>query len=352
VLSVTGAPWSGRERRTEGAVVDLTAEAEAGIPADLAGLPAVALGESQLGDLELLLSGAFAPLPGFMSAADVEAVTGRGTLADGAPWPVPVTLELPADAVPGDAGQLLLADPEGVPLAVLTITERTAAPAGAQQRGPLSLLSSAANGGGREPASAGLILVAGPAEVVGRPEALVRAVLAAAQSLPSATMVVPVPLAPRGTGPNPDPARELEAAAIVAAAYGATHLMADSSPTRGAAASWTHTLPGAPIPLLPSGDWAYDPRADVWRPLSLIEAGTEREDLSSSQLGDLLDAGADTPPWSPPPAVARELRRARPPRSERGFVVFLTGLSGSGKSTVARDLRDVLAERGERRVSL
>jgi sulfate adenylyltransferase len=417
---VTGAPWSGRERRTEGAVVDLTAEAEAGIPADLAGLPAVALGESQLGDLELLLSGAFAPLPGFMSAADVEAVTGRGTLADGAPWPVPVTLELPADAVPGDAGQLLLADPEGVPLAVLTITERTAAPAGAQQRGPLSLLSSAANGGGREPASAGLIrlagpvaghrrpehgsfrrlmltpaqvraqldggpvlafaargplnsrligqlrhaagqlkarllllpLVAGPAEVVGRPEALVRAVLAAAQSLPSATMVVPVPLAPRGTGPNPDPARELEAAAIVAAAYGATHLMADSSPTRGAAASWTHTLPGAPIPLLPSGDWAYDPRADVWRPLSLIEAGTEREDLSSSQLGDLLDAGADIPAWFTPPAVARELRRARPPRSERGFVVFLTGLSGSGKSTVARDLRDVLAERGERRVSL
>jgi hypothetical protein len=26
---------------------------------------------------------------------------------------------------------------------------------------------------------------------------------------------------------------------------------------------------------LPSGDWAFDPRAEVWRPLSLIEAGTE-----------------------------------------------------------------------------
>jgi len=33
-------------------------------------------------------------------------------------------------------------------------------------------------------------------------------------------------------------------------------------------------------------------------------------------------------------------------------VVFLTGLSGSGKSTIARDLRDLLAERGDRRVSL
>jgi len=399
-------------------VVDVTAEAP-GIPADFAGLPAVVLSESQLGDLELLLSGALAPLAGFMSAADADAVTGRETLADGTPWPVPVTLELPASAVPGDARQLLLADPEGVPLAVLTITERTAVPAG-QHRGQVSVLRSAAcgNGDGRDPAglirlagpvaglrrpehgsfrrlmlspaelraqldgrpvlafaprgplnnrligqlrhAAGqlkarlllLPLVAGPAEVVGRPEALVRAVLAAAESLPSGTMVVPVPLARRGTGPSQDPARELAAAAIVAAAYGATHLMADTSPTLGADASVAESLPGVPIPLLPSGDWAYDPRADVWRPLSLIEAGTEREDLSAGQLGDLLDAGADIPGWLTPPAVARELRRARPPRSERGFVLFLTGLSGSGKSTIARDLRDVLVERGDRRVSL
>ena len=33
-------------------------------------------------------------------------------------------------------------------------------------------------------------------------------------------------------------------------------------------------------------------------------------------------------------------------------MLFLTGLSGSGKSTIARDLRDVLSERGDRRVSL
>jgi sulfate adenylyltransferase len=33
-------------------------------------------------------------------------------------------------------------------------------------------------------------------------------------------------------------------------------------------------------------------------------------------------------------------------------VLFLTGLSGSGKSTIARDLADVLGERGDRQVSL
>lgn len=106
------------------------------------------------------------------------------------------------------------------------------------------------------------------------------------------------------------------------------------------------------IPVLPAGDWAYDPRAEVWRPHSLIEAGTEQEDLSADQLGDLLDSGSPIPSWVTPPAVARELRRVRRPRSERGLVLFLTGLSGSGKSTIARDLADVLAERSDRQVSL
>ena len=73
-----------------------------------------------------------------------------------------------------------------------------------------------------------LPLIAGPAEVVTRPEALIRAVLAAAASLPPGTMVIPVPLAPRGDGAGVGPDRELAARALVAAAYGATHLMTDS----------------------------------------------------------------------------------------------------------------------------
>jgi len=58
------------------------------------------------------------------------------------------------------------------------------------------------------------------------------------------------------------------------------------------------------------------------------------------------------PDWFTPPAVAAELRRARPPRSQRGLVIFLTGLSGSGKSTIARALHEALLERGDRTVSL
>ncbi len=70
-----------------------------------------------------------------------------------------------------------------------------------------------------------LPLVAGRADVVTRPEALVRAVLAARQHLPAGTLVIPVPLARRPAGPGAD----LRAQAIVAAAYGATHLLADAS---------------------------------------------------------------------------------------------------------------------------
>ena len=58
-----------------------------------------------------------------------------------------------------------------------------------------------------------LPLVAGPADLVARPEALVRAVRAAARQLPGSTLVVPVPLPPQGSA-----ADELGARAVVAAA--------------------------------------------------------------------------------------------------------------------------------------
>src|SRR5215469_7966409 len=91
---------------------------------DHTSLPTLTLDTKQLGDLELILSGAFAPLSGFMTHADVTAVAERGVLADGTPWPIPVTLDVRADAIRGLADQVLLADPEGTPLAVLEITER------------------------------------------------------------------------------------------------------------------------------------------------------------------------------------------------------------------------------------
>ena len=398
-----------------------------------------ALSEAQLGDLELLTSGVLAPLRGFMNAAEVAAVTERGMLADGTPWSVPVTLDVPAGAVPADADRLVLQDQEGSPLAVLSITERLRAPGAADDSlvrlaGPVTALREPEHGPfrqlrrrpedvraelagtagssvgaefspGTEPSgseTAGgnvlayatrrplnkrhlgqlrhyadqlnarllvLPLVCGPAEVVTRPEALVRAVLAARPHLPAGTLVIPVPLAPRNaavgpagpagsTGPAGSLRRDtadLRAEAIVAAAYGATHLLADSPDITGLPAGTkpgTLTLPGVPIPVISAGEWAYDPRSEVWRPLALIEPGAEQGELTDSELGALLDSGAEVPAWFAPSSVAHQLHRARPPRAERGLAIFFTGLSGSGKSTIARGLAEALTERGDRTVSL
>jgi sulfate adenylyltransferase len=46
------------------------------------------------------------------------------------------------------------------------------------------------------------------------------------------------------------------------------------------------------------------------------------------------------------------LRRGFPPRSRQGLTVFLTGLSGAGKSTIAKALLIKLLERGGRTVTL
>ncbi len=53
-----------------------------------------------------------------------------------------------------------------------------------------------------------------------------------------------------------------------------------------------------------------------------------------------------------PPEVQRELDARYPPRSKQGFTVFFTGLSGSGKSTIANAVRVKLRERDSRSVTL
>jgi len=46
------------------------------------------------------------------------------------------------------------------------------------------------------------------------------------------------------------------------------------------------------------------------------------------------------------------LRQTHPPRQKQGFTIFLTGLSGAGKSTIANAIRVTLMEEGSRPVTL
>jgi sulfate adenylyltransferase len=56
------------------------------------GMPALRLGARATSDLELLATGAYSPLEGFLREADYSSVCERMRLASGAAWPLPVTL--------------------------------------------------------------------------------------------------------------------------------------------------------------------------------------------------------------------------------------------------------------------
>nr|WP_246221156.1 adenylyl-sulfate kinase [Phytoactinopolyspora mesophila] len=75
-----------------------------------------------------------------------------------------------------------------------------------------------------------------------------------------------------------------------------------------------------------------------------------RADHAALQEG--LDGGGQLPAAEWPAPSLEAWRRWRPPRHERGLVVFFTGLSGSGKSTVARAVVDRLNETTDRTVTL
>ncbi|RJK98384.1 adenylyl-sulfate kinase [Vallicoccus soli] len=317
-----------------------------------------------LADVELLLSGALAPLTGPLDAAARAAVEAGGALPDGTPWPVALALELPeaeAEAARA-AGAVVLADTESVPVALLRVAEaapgrrpgrlalaggltalgrRSEGPFAALHRSPgavraglpegpvlaalvdrpplaadvAALRAAVAPGGPAAGAHLLLLVRTADAGPDGLPaDVLVRTVLAALPDLPAAT-VVTVPLAHR-TGPA-GPAEDLALGAQVAAAHGATHLLG------GAGAA------GSPLAAVPAPSGAPGP----------------------AQLRAALDAGA-LGAADATPGVARELARWRPPPPRRGVVVLLSGLSGSGKSTVARRVAERLVEGSDRRVSL
>jgi sulfate adenylyltransferase len=98
------------------------AEAEA-LKQRSAQLPGVDLNTRQLCDLELLLSGAFSPLDGFLGRRDYDRVVEELRLADGTLWPIPITLDVDeAFAAQLSTGsEVALRDSQGVPLAVLEV---------------------------------------------------------------------------------------------------------------------------------------------------------------------------------------------------------------------------------------
>jgi sulfate adenylyltransferase len=89
----------------------------------------------------------------------------------------------------------------------------------------------------------------------------------------------------------------------------------------------------------------YVPRSEVPEDARVLN-------ISGTELRRRLKEGLELPDWFSYPEVISKLRQAFPPKREQGFTVFFTGLSGSGKSTIANILMAKLMEIGTRPVTL
>ncbi len=96
----------------------------------------------------------------------------------------------------------------------------------------------------------------------------------------------------------------------------------------------------------------YVPVNKSYKELEKLTSNVKTKTLSGTELRDYLDKGLDIPNWFTYPEVISELKKSRPPLHKKGFTVFFTGLSGSGKSTIANGLLIKLLQEGSRPVTL
>ncbi len=106
------------------------------------------------------------------------------------------------------------------------------------------------------------------------------------------------------------------------------------------------------IEMVPFQAMVYVEEKAEYRPISEIQEGETVLNISGTEFRRRLQEGLDIPDWFSYPEVVAELRKTHPPRHRQGFTVFFTGLSGSGKSTIANALLVKFLEMGGRRVTL
>ncbi|MGE5764803.1 MAG: bifunctional sulfate adenylyltransferase/adenylylsulfate kinase [Mycobacterium leprae] len=389
----------------------------------------------QMCDLELLASGGFSPLRGFLTAADYASVCATMRLIDGTLWPIPVTLDVAPEAAAAAqaSDRLALRDPEGVMLAVVHVQDvwrpdredearsvfGTTDPAHpgvdhllhrtnpyyvggyvevlqeplhydfrVLRHSPAQVRAEFGRRGWRRVVAfqtrnpmhrahqeltlraaeeAGAHLLVHPVVGMTKPGDVdhytrVRCYHALADSYPpETTMLSLLPLAMRMGGP-----REAIWHAIIRKNHGVTHFIVGRD----------HAGPGADangepfygpydaqvllreheaelgVTMVPFRQMVYVEELDRYLPEDEVPEGARTLSISGTEQRRRLAEGKELPSWFTPPAVAAELRRSYPPRRAQGFTVFFTGLSGSGKSTIANILLVKLLELGGRRVTL
>ena len=398
--------------------------------------PSWDLTSRQICDLELLMSGGFSPLRGFMTRADYEGVCHKMRLASGVLWPMPITLDIPeqfAKSLKPGSSKIALRDAEGVMLAVLHVEEVWQPDKKEEAESVFRSTSHAHPGvdyllnkahpwyvGGRiEGVQPGAhydfrSLRLAPAEL--RAEfarlgwrrvvafqtrnpmhrAHVELTFRAAKQVeanllihPSVGMTKPgdvdyftrvrcyqlllskfpsgtvklslLPLAMRMGGP-----REAIWHALIRKNHGCTHFIVgrdhagpgndtNGKPFYGpyeAQELFKRHEADIGVSMVQFNMMVYLEDEDKYVPDNEVTKGSRVLNISGTELRQRLNEGRDIPTWFTYPEVVQELRRSYPPRHKQGVTVFFTGLSGSGKSTIANVLLTKFLETGGRPVTL
>jgi len=175
------------------------------------------------------------------------------------------------------------------------------------------------------------------------------------------TMLSLLPLAMRMGGP-----RETLWHAIIRKNYGCTHLIVGRDHAGPGKDSKGNDFYGPydaqellqeheeelDISMVPFRMMVYAENRAQYIPVDEAKDTDNVLNISGTELRRRLAEGLDIPDWFSFPDVVEELRRTHPPRHKQGFTVFFTGLSGSGKSTIANALMVKLMETGGRAISL
>ena len=397
--------------------------------------PSLDLNARQLCDLELLLSGAFSPLHGFLTKADYERVCGEIRLSDGTLWPIPIMLDVSEELAEklSSGSNIALRDAEGVMIAALNVEdvwqpdreEEANAVFGTTNRehpGVAQLLDrtnpyyvgGTITGLSAVPHYDYKLLRHTPAEVrsefteLGWTKVVAfqtrnpmhrahqELTLRAAKEIEANLLIHPVvgmtkpgdvdhytrvrcyqallhryprktamlsllPLAMRMAGP-----REAVWHAIIRKNHGCTHLIVGRDHAGPGSDSSGQAFYGPydaqellqqheaelGVAMVPFKLMVYVQDQDTYAPIDEIKEGTRTLNISGTDLRDRLARGKEIPEWFTFADVATELRRSHPPRHQQGFTVFFTGLSGSGKSTIANVLLVKFLEMGGRPVTL
>jgi sulfate adenylyltransferase len=106
------------------------------------------------------------------------------------------------------------------------------------------------------------------------------------------------------------------------------------------------------VGVVPFEEYVYLPDEDRYEERSKVSPGVRTMMISGTQVREgYLGTRQSLPEWFTRPEVAEILREAYPPLDRQGLCVWFTGLSCSGKSTIAEVLIHLLQEHG-RQVTL